>query len=399
MKKIEITKDQLQQMIKEGVERIHRQKLIENRIEQINRELNALNNPDAWEDAHREAQNQLRKKTIAFNNMVPKERLMNEGLTEKGVETVKKWIAAEGSRVAAKKIIDSIISRMLGGMTSSDLPDTSTFANGLDTVEEFLNAEEFDNAYQEAKNTAKEMIEEEGGGDLFEGRLIKESIGDIQTMPLEQLIMIAKNAGDIVPDAEVELNNLATAEGNRGIPVYKVEEILANYDLEMGDVSHDRESSNDSLSLDDLANKGLLEKKYSDEASNFIGKEISHLMHDKNYEHDRAVAAAINIAKDKGYKIPKPTNEEAPSAGLSSKQKSNVVKKAKAGEDIGKKGKGFKDVVAKAKASGAEDPEAVAAAAMWKNIKRESIAETMKKASELLAEANKKMKERSQKNK
>lgn len=59
-----------------------------------------------------------------------------------------------------------------------------------------------------------------------------------------------------------------------------------------------------------------------------------------------------------------------PSAGLSAKQKSKVVKKAKKGEDIGKPGKGFKDIKAKAKEWGAEDPKAVAAAAMWKNIKR-----------------------------
>lgn len=59
-----------------------------------------------------------------------------------------------------------------------------------------------------------------------------------------------------------------------------------------------------------------------------------------------------------------------PSAGLSAKQKSNVVKKARAGQDIGKKGKGFAAVVANAKKYGATNPRAVAAAAMWKNIKR-----------------------------
>jgi hypothetical protein len=62
--------------------------------------------------------------------------------------------------------------------------------------------------------------------------------------------------------------------------------------------------------------------------------------------------------------------KEKPSAGLSKKQKSDVVKKAKAGKDIGKKGKGFEKIVAKAKKSGADDPEAVAASAMWKNVKR-----------------------------
>ena len=64
-----------------------------------------------------------------------------------------------------------------------------------------------------------------------------------------------------------------------------------------------------------------------------------------------------------------PTNEAAPSAGLSKKEKSAVVKKAKAGGDIGEPGKGFKKVAAAAKKGGAKDPEAVAAAAMWKNVK------------------------------
>jgi hypothetical protein len=57
-----------------------------------------------------------------------------------------------------------------------------------------------------------------------------------------------------------------------------------------------------------------------------------------------------------------------PSAGLSKKEKSDVVKKAKAGKDIGKKGKGF-EKVAKA-AGGGEKGEKIAAAAMWKNVKR-----------------------------
>jgi len=62
--------------------------------------------------------------------------------------------------------------------------------------------------------------------------------------------------------------------------------------------------------------------------------------------------------------------EKAPSAGLSKEEKSKIVKKAKKGEDIGKKGKGFKKVEAAAREGGARDPEAVAAAAMWKSVKR-----------------------------
>jgi hypothetical protein len=59
---------------------------------------------------------------------------------------------------------------------------------------------------------------------------------------------------------------------------------------------------------------------------------------------------------------------KTPSAGLSKEKKSEVVKKAKTDKDIGKKGKGFKEVEAAAKKGGATDPTAVAAAAMWKNI-------------------------------
>jgi hypothetical protein len=64
--------------------------------------------------------------------------------------------------------------------------------------------------------------------------------------------------------------------------------------------------------------------------------------------------------------------KKKPSAGLSKKEKSAVVKKAKAGKDIGKKGKGFEKVADKAaeKYGSKEKGEKVAAAAMWKNVKR-----------------------------
>jgi hypothetical protein len=64
--------------------------------------------------------------------------------------------------------------------------------------------------------------------------------------------------------------------------------------------------------------------------------------------------------------------EEKPSAGLSKEKRSEIVKAAKKGKDIGKKGKNFEKVKKAAEKSGATNPEAVAAAAMWRNIKRES---------------------------
>lgn len=61
-----------------------------------------------------------------------------------------------------------------------------------------------------------------------------------------------------------------------------------------------------------------------------------------------------------------------PARGLSKKKRTSVVKAARAGKDIGKKGKSFAKVAAKAarKYGSAEAGRRVAGAAMWKNIKR-----------------------------
>jgi hypothetical protein len=60
--------------------------------------------------------------------------------------------------------------------------------------------------------------------------------------------------------------------------------------------------------------------------------------------------------------------KKKPSAGLTKKQKSAVVKKAEKGEDIGKPGKTFEKIAKKA--GGGEKGEKIAASVMWKNIKR-----------------------------
>jgi hypothetical protein len=93
---------------------------------------------------------------------------------------------------------------------------------------------------------------------------------------------------------------------------------LSKKQLDTFDVDNDGDIEADDLK--DLrsmkkVDKSLDEKKYSDKASSFIGKEISHLMHDKGYPHDRAVAAAINVAKEKGMKVGKKQMDEDDDCG------------------------------------------------------------------------------------
>lgn len=92
------------------------------------------------------------------------------------------------------------------------------------------------------------------------------------------------------------------------------------------------------------------------------------------------------VVKGKAQSGPQPKDdtdesiaEEKPSAGMTKKEKSAVVKKAKAGGDIGKPGKGFEKVEKAAAKGGAKDPKAVAAAAMWKQQAKKESVETFRK--------------------
>ena len=72
-----------------------------------------------------------------------------------------------GSRGVAVKLVDAVLSKMTGMFTASDLPDTATYANGLDTIEELLDVQDYKAAYDAAKETASDMLDEEGYSDFL----------------------------------------------------------------------------------------------------------------------------------------------------------------------------------------------------------------------------------------
>ncbi len=95
---------------------------------------------------------------------------------------------------------------------------------------------------------------------------------------------------------------------------------------------------------------------------------------DLDKEQSRSKSTSGGIARKKKELGDQGVMEaDKPSAGMTKKAKSAVVKKAQAGKDIGKPGKGFAKVEKAAKKGGARDPKAVAASAMWKQQTKESF--------------------------
>ncbi len=87
-KVVEVTEEQLSKLVKEGVEKLHRKTLAENRLEQINQELNALNNPEAWQQARDNAQAELEKKTINWQSITQRKDGLISEMSFRDVESM-----------------------------------------------------------------------------------------------------------------------------------------------------------------------------------------------------------------------------------------------------------------------------------------------------------------------
>jgi len=125
-----------------------------------------------------------------------------------------------------------------------------------------------------------------------------------------------------------------------------------------------------------ITTKQALNENLSPELIKKVGTFIKSIA--KTYGYSEA--DAISGIKQALAKQPATVKEAAPSAGMTAKEKSAVVKKAKAGKDIGKKGPGFEKVekAAEKKYGSKEAGQKVAAAAMWKaQAKNEGLSNMM----------------------
>jgi|DEB0MinimDraft_6_1074348.scaffolds.fasta_scaffold600561_1 CRISPR/Cas system type I-B associated protein Csh2 (Cas7 group RAMP superfamily) len=80
--------------------------------------------------------------------------------------TIQQSIQKNGARKTAIKMVDVVLQRKIG-LSSLDLADSVTFMNGLDSIQDSLEAGDIQNAKDLSIETADEMLEEEGFGEFF----------------------------------------------------------------------------------------------------------------------------------------------------------------------------------------------------------------------------------------
>lgn len=177
--------------------------------------------------------------------------------------------------------------------------------------------------------------------------------GDGVEEAMDHEVSMAQNSLKSIITAAGELMN-KMGEEEKDIPAWIQDHITnaANYIRQASENYHEysQPEHNDGLALEDL-----MENKFP----NLGVDKMGYTQNAQAVGPFRGASREMQISGNLEEK-------KKPSAGLSKKQKSAISKKAHAGKDIGKKGKGFADVEKKAKESGAENPKAVAAAAMWK---------------------------------
>ena len=100
-------------------------------------------------------------------------------------------------------------------------------------------------------------------------------------------------------------------------------------------------------------------------AADYLNIVHDYMAYEKQYGNEEPVGEEYMESLENKLASQLLEAKKKPSAGMTKKAKSNLVKKAKSGGDIGKKGKSFASVAKKA--GGGEKGKRIAAAAMWKN--------------------------------
>lgn len=191
------------------------------------------------------------------------------------------------------------------------------------------------------------------GGSTSDGEAETDSADGGMGESMDHEVSMAQNSLKSIITAAGELMN-KMGEEEKDIPAWIQDHITnaANYIRQASENYHEysQNEPKDGLALEDL-----MENKFPNLGVDKMG-----------YTQNAQAVGPFRGASREMQLSGNLEEKNKPSAGLTKKQKSTIVKKAQKGGDVGKKGKGFAAIEKKAKESGADNPKAVAAAAMWK---------------------------------
>jgi len=88
-------------------------------------------------------------------------KILKEGLTEKAILKVQKWIEELGTHKAAYKMISSAVNAKVG-LSLEDLADTAIVADYVEGISDLLTDKNYNGAWEEAKDAATSILEDEG---------------------------------------------------------------------------------------------------------------------------------------------------------------------------------------------------------------------------------------------
>jgi hypothetical protein len=120
----------------------------------------------------------------------------------------------------------------------------------------------------------KENVNEEYDGGPDDLAAMAREEDNTAVLTSDKVVKLAAKAGQIIQDAEADLNDLAASYGNK-VPKRKVIDILANYDITFADLRKVKAPKEKWLSIDDLINKGLLEGTLKEAVKEMVRKALA----------------------------------------------------------------------------------------------------------------------------
>jgi hypothetical protein len=153
----------------------------------------------------------------------------------------------------------------------------------------------------------KENVNEEYDGGPDDLAAMAREEDNTAVLTSDKVVQLAAKAGQIIQDAEADLNDLAASYGNK-VPKKRVIDILANYDITFADLRKVKAPKDKFLSMDDLMNRGLLEGTLKEAVKEMVRKALAEYEIGDESDDVPNEAMAVGMIVDKFIDYANQTN-------------------------------------------------------------------------------------------